>query len=315
MPIQSMSMLAKKTKNEIIEEYQKLLSRLEDAKILSQTSLADENSRLIAAAKSFQLETILKEAENLKEKTRENFNGFTINLNELIKTIVEQISGEMKKFEEIQKAIEASKMVLKNQYHLEVSAETLNLLISQYETKKKELAAEAENLEQALKKETEQKKKLWEREQEEYEYQQNQAKLRDEEAYQVETAKRKTAWLEREEVIKKQEEENTRLRAEAQKYPEMLKQELRLKEKEVAEKLSAEHKNVLAAEKRDHEAAVQLLKLKNETYESQIKRLEFEAVTLRKEQEAANRKAQDLAIKLIESGAANRQRTENQPAA
>ena len=314
MPIQSISMLAKKTKNEIVEEYQKLLSRLEDAKILSQTSFADENSRLIATAKSFQLDTVIKEAESLKEKTQANFNGFAVSLNELIKTLLEQIGGEIKKFEEIQKAIEASKMILKNQYHLEVSAETLNLLISQYETKKKELAEEAENLEQALKKEIEQKKKLWEREQEEYEYQRTQAKLRDEEIYQAETAKRRAVWLEREETIKKQEEESARLRAEALKYPETIKKELEKKEKEVTEKLLAEHKNAAAAKDREHAATVQLLKLKNETYENQIKRLETEVITLKKEQESANRKAQELAIKVIESGSAKMQRKE-EPAA
>lgn len=315
MPIQSMSMLAKKTKNEIVEEYQKLLSRLEDAKILSQTSFADENSRLIAAAKSFQLDTIIKEAESLKEKTQANFSGFAVNLNELIKTLLEQIGGEIKKFEEIQKAIEASKMTLKNQYHLEVSAETLSLLISQYETKKKELTEEAENLEQALKKEIEQKKRLWGREQEEYEYQRTQTKLRDEEIYQAETAKRRAVWLEREETIKKQEEETARWRAEALKYPETVKQELEKKEKEVTEKLLAEHKNAAAAKDREHEAAVQLLKLKNETCENQIKRLETEVITLKKEQELANRKAQDMAIKVIESGTAKMQRKEDQATA
>jgi len=315
MPIQSMSMLAKKTKNEIIEEYQRLLSRLEDAKILSQTSFADENSRLITAAKSFQLDTIIKEAENLKEKTQANFGGFAANLNDLIKTLLEQIGGEMKKFEEIQKAIEASKMALKNQYHLEVSAETLSLLISQYETKKKELMAESENLEQAIKKEIEQKKKLWEREQEEYDYLRAQIKLRDEETYQAETAKRRAVWREREETLKKQEEENARLRAEALKYPEIFKQELQKNEKEVTEKLTAEYKNAAVAKDREHQTAVQLLKLKTETYESQIKRLEAEVITLKKEQELANRKAQDMAIKVIESGAAKMQRKEDQAAA
>lgn len=310
MNMPSASAIAKKTKNEIIEEYSKLLENIEDAKTLSKAAYGQQNMQLVANAKELDPAELEKAGAEFVGQLEQDNKDYLNRIAEFRKKLLAQINLEIAKFEELQAAVEAAKLLLKNSYNIEVAAETLQTVVENHQAKKKETAEELNKIRFDFEQERAAVKAAWEREKEEYEYQFTQRKLRDQEALKAEAAKNEKVWLEREAKLKAEETETRRLKELAEKLPETLELELTKQEKEITEKLKREQTTGLNFKEQEWNAKEQISKLKIEGLEMQIKRLESDILVLKKEQEQANRKAQEMAIKVIESGTVNFRKTE-----
>jgi hypothetical protein len=307
---QAAANLSKKTKNEILEEYQKLLDKMEDASLLSKSALSPAGSEAMARAKEFDAETIEKEGLKIEEEMASGLQSYLGKLQSLRRELKNRLEEEMKKFQELQAAMEATRQNLKNNYHIEVAAEALNRLIEEYADKKKTLQAELDQLRADFDRTAEAKKAEWERRNNEREYEFNQKKQRAEESLKEEEAQRERQWQEREAKLKAEETEIARLKEDAAKFPEQLAAEVAKKEKETAERLKAEHLSALSFKEQEWKGKEEIYKLKIENLEHGAKKCEMEISNLKKEQELAIRKAQEMAIKVIESGAAKSRMTD-----
>ncbi len=118
--------------------------------------------------------------------------------------------------------------------------------------------------------------------------------------------------IERENALKSAEEELKNLTQQVESMPERLNKELAAKEMEVEKKLNAKWENCSTLLKKDYDAEKRVYELKIENLDNMVKRQELEIANLRKEAEIANKKAQDLALKVIESNAENHSEKMNQ---
>jgi len=309
---QSAAVLSKKTKNEILEEYQRLLSSIEDAKIISKSALSQASLGHVLKAKEIDVELIEKEGLKIETEMKAGLEAFLLKILDLRKDLSVKLGSELKKFEDLQSAIDASKQALKNNYNIEVAAESINRLIDEYADKKKELTAEMERIKEESEREQAVKKAEWERKIEEWEYAFKQKKQRLEESLIEETARREKGWQEREAFLKAEEAEVQRLKVQAEKYPATLSAELAKREKEIGERLGADHANAMNFKNQEWKSKEEIYKLQIGNLESQIKKQEAEIIILKKEQELANRKTQEMAVKVIESSAAKYKKTEEQ---
>lgn len=297
------SNLAKKTKNEILEEYEKLREQIEDAKSIAKTAHSQTSLDLVARAKNFNRELADQSAIKLKDEIGRSWENFSNNLGETLKNLIDGIEMEIKKFEELQSAIAVSKNVLENQYHLQVAAEALDNLISDYDNKKKQAEEEYRQQQIALVNKTIEQKLAWVREQEEYDYNFKLKRQREKDLVEEESAKREREWRERELLLEEKEAEGERIKEQSEKIPQIVENQTTERVKVIAKNLEIEYQNKLAREQKDWLGKEQIYKLKIENLEEQIKKQEVDIVVLKKEQESASKKAQEMAIKIIESGA------------
>ncbi|MDP3244463.1 MAG: hypothetical protein Q8M83_02250, partial [bacterium] len=118
----------------------------------------------------------------------------------------------------------------------------------------------------------------------------------------------------RELEIKNQETELLSLRQQVQEFPERLNRELAKKVQEVKAEDEKEWKSRLEAIKKEWEAEKRLLEMNIATLEERFKRHDAENVRLKQEAELAHKKAQELAVKVIESGTRMRISSDEQAA-
>ncbi len=271
--------LSKKTKAELLESYDSLLRKYEELKMASKLIQEPQSVELLTKAEDYTSENIFKSVSDLKIT-------FTNNLNEL----AEKFAAESKKFSELRQAIELLKKKLEVAYNIQIAADTLENLISQHETKKRELELEIEN-----------KKRDQQRELEEYEYNAKLKRQREQDLYEEEVKAKNKQLEERELNIKNQEQELNKLKLEVEAFPQKLNHEAEQKEKELAAKLQSDFKIEKEMIKKDWESNKKLLEIQNQNLEDIIKKQNSEITLLRQEAERANKKAQEMAIKIIES--------------
>ena len=86
-------------------------------------------------------------------------------------------------------------------------------------------------------------------------------------------------------------------------FSDVLKREIGKREQEVMQEMEAEYKNKSFMAQKEWESKEMVYKLKIENFEDEVKKQNAEITTLRKEQETALKKVQELAVTVIESGA------------
>ena len=278
-------------KAELSEEYRKLLEKYEELKMTAQVMGDPSNLSLLERVKDYSPERLTASLAELKAafaKIVDEFSG--------------RLAAEAQKLGEIQQAMELSKKNLELNYHMQVAAETFQQLVLGHEVKQRELAKETEAKRQTLSDEIEQAKRKWQREQEEYQYRTKVERRRAEEAQAEERAVKEKDFQERVEHLRQQEAELQHLRQQVEAAPAQLEKALALREQEVTKRLRTQADAELATVKKDWAAAKNLLELKISTQHEQLKQQGSEIAALRQEAERANRKAQELAVKVIESG-------------
>lgn len=292
--------ISKKNKAEIVEEYNKLLAKYDELKMTSKILGEPPVLDLFSKVKDYTVDNLTASIADLKT-------SFNSNLTEM----ADKLLSEAQKFSEIQQAAELAKKNLELNYHIEIAAETLQNLVSENEAKKQEFEKIAEQARRDLEEEITNKKRDWSRQQEEYNYDTKIKHKREEELYQEQKAKKETEFLERENQLKNQEMDLQNLRQQAVDAPKQLEKDLIAKEQETTKKLRSQFDQELVSVKKDWQAEKNIYELKLNNQEEQIKKQNIEIAALKQETERANKKAQELAVKVIESGAKSTAKEEN----
>lgn len=288
----SLTSLSKKTKTELVEEYNKLLEKYDELKMTSQALGDKRNLEIFEKAKDYTFDKIALSITNLKNE-----------LNSILNQLSDKLFSETQKLNELQQAMELSKKHLEVNYGIQIAADTLQNLVTEHESKKKEFEKELAFKKLEIEEEVEKVRRDRRREEEEYEYDTAFKHRRKEEAYQEEATKRENALEERERNMKEQEIEIQNMRKQMDDFPKQLDNALRQREQETTKNLKVEFEHTIGSMKKDWNAEKNIFEMQIKNLEEQLKRQSSEAIMLRQEAERANKKAQELAIKIVESGA------------
>lgn len=300
--MQQTSSLAKKTKGELLDEFQKMLAQYEELKMTAKLVHSPHSAEAIAKAKSYTMESVEKAIAELQTTTMGGLQRITATINEHLATLRDEILRAVGTFDQLQQAIEYSRKQLETQYHVQVAAETLERLVMENEMKQKQLEQEFATKKIALESEIELKRRDWRREQEEYEYTTKIRSTREQTRFEEEKQTQEKILQEREAAIINQETEFLSLKQQVQQLPERLQRELAGHGKKVGEEVEEMWKNKLELARKDWGSEKQLLELQLGAMKDQLKRAEAEIMRLKHESDLANQKAQELAVKVIESG-------------
>ncbi len=237
------------TKKELLDAYQEVVEKLKEMEQLklNPQKIAEEKRKveIIDKVKGLSTETIEKAIDTLKTEATKLLDDLRLNL-----------SKEVEKYENIQKAISEKEKELKEIFEIEKSAYSLAALIEAQTKRKEEFETEMEEKKKALLEEIEETRIAWEKEK---------------------AAKEKEIddWLKSEEQRRKREKEEFEyaFKREKQLAKDQLEDELKKREKEVSEKLEAmetdlekRQKEIEAKEKEFAE-----LKTKVENFEKELK--------------------------------------------
>lgn len=294
--------LAKKTKQDILDEYQKLLEQYEELKAVSKAVYGNEGRETINTFREQTKESVSKATVDFKQKASAELGDLSSKLNSAFDALLGRSLSEIDKFNDLQQAIDLSKKTLSLHYNIQVAAETLENLVADYEQKKRMFEAEAQKAREDLESQMTVKKRDWEREQEEYAYNLKLERRKENDLYEEEKAAREKIIAVKEDAARQRDEEFKKLTTEAADFPKRLEKELLAKEKEVAARLNGEFEAHTALMKKDWDAEKRFYELQMENLQQQIKKQDAEIGALKKESEAAGKKAQELAVKVIERG-------------
>lgn len=290
------------TKAEITEEYQKLLEKYDELKMTAQMVGDPKSVTLLERTRDYTVDQLTKSLAEMKTAFGASLDQFA-----------GRLTAEAQKLGEMQQAVELSRKNLELHYHIQVAAETLQQLVAEHETKQRELAKAADLERQTLADEQEKARRDWTREQEEHDYRLKVQRQRAEEQYAEAQAKREKEFRDRVEQLRQQEVDVQNLRKQVEAMPTQLERSLTQREQEVTRRLRAQADAELAAAKKEWAAAKNVLDLKISTQLEQLKQQGQEIAMLRQEAERANRKAQELAVKVIESGRGITAKPEEKP--
>lgn len=273
--------LAKKTKAELLEEYAKLVEQHEELRRTAQLVSDPQSVALMSKVESYTADQLTTSIAELKTSV----NG---TLNEL----AEKLIAEAQKFSELQKSIDLSKKNLELHYNVQIGAETLDRLIADH---KMEMATFEEGIGS--------KKRDWTRTQEEHEYMMQLKKRRAEEEFEELKTKNERDLRAQQEALALRGNEIQELRAQVDRFPAELELKLKEREREVAASMKAEWDAQFLNAKKDWESQKNLYELRVATFEERIKAHLLENASVKQELERANKRVQELATKIIESGA------------
>lgn len=298
-----LSIIARKTKAEILSEYEKLLRDLEETKEEAKTAYNPQSAEVIKkVGEQFAGDAIAQSIAKLKTTINDNLSETSSKINDSLNVLLKRVITEAEKFSDLQKAVDISKSRLESQHNIKLLAETIDKLAEEFEKKRRELEQENYKKTQELNLEMEDKKRDWKREQEEHEYDLKLKRGREAAIFEENKVKKERELTQREEAIKTQEEEVKKLRSQIEEMPKVIEKQVTIREQEIVKKLDAEHKNTAESAKKDWEAEKKLLEIRIKTFEDSNKKQEAEMVQLKRETELANKKVQELAVKAIESG-------------
>lgn len=282
--------LAKKTKPEILEAYQELLSKFEEAKNLAQSTSSPQNKIALEIAENHSMETILKEMGDLKIKVHNYFD-----------TLTEQLLGATQTFGQLREATTVAQNNLQTTHNLQIAADALEQLVQDYEKKQKELELNHQQKSAELNQSVEIKKRDWQREAEEYTYNTKLQHKREKELFEEDLVKQQKILTEREQNIANQEAEIQKLRIEVASFNQRLAAEIARAREALAQSLEQEFANRLTLIHKDRENEQKMAQLKITHLEDLAKKQAQEIDQLRAEAEKAHMQSQNIALKLIEN--------------
>jgi hypothetical protein len=297
------SNLSKKTKSEIIADYEKLLASFDEAKGAANTLFSAKNEEIITKSKNELTSEQAREAiKKLKLNVSEKLNDFSQSINLSLGQIFDQINAQVENFSQLRKAIDISSDQLRVEHQIEITAESLESLMGEFQSRRNALEQEISAKEKELESEIEAKRMEWEREQEEYGYELKLKRKREEDEYRYIQEQREQSLKTREDEIKKQEDELVRLRKECEETPSRIEKQVGQREQELKKNIEASFKQKYEEDKKELEFDKKITETRIKSLESQIKELEIGLALARKDADTANKKAQELAVKVIEGG-------------
>ncbi|KKW32705.1 MAG: hypothetical protein UY76_C0019G0015 [Candidatus Uhrbacteria bacterium GW2011_GWA2_52_8d] len=282
---QSISVLSKRTKQDILDEYEKLQEQLEDLRTVSQTVHSQPALELIEKAKTKTPQTI-----------DQSFGEFQASLQTHLMEMRASLLDQTAALQDVQKAIELSRQQLELQRHIVIAADTLDLLVEDQTKRALAFEMEAEKRKHDLDEQITTRKKTWEREAEEYVYQQKLKQERD----QVETAEREKTLSTREAAIRAQEQEFVQMKQIIEQHPKELELALEQREKDVVARVSQQFAHEKALLEKETSAQIRLLELTVKNLQDRLLSQDQQFDSLKQQAQEANEKAQTLAVKAIE---------------
>ena len=272
--------LSKKTKNDLLEEYNKLLEQHEELKHAAGLLGSHESIGIISKVEGYTVDELTKSVSTLKTS-----------VNATLNELADKLITEAQKFSEIQKAIGLAKTNLELHYHIQVAAETLERLISEHKTKTVTLEEEKTK-----------KQREWTREEEEHEYIAQLKKRRTEEEFKELKVKQERELKERIELLIQQEKEIAQLREQHEGFADKLEYALKAREQEVTKRFQIENAAVAKTMQKEWDAQKNLWEMQTKNLEERIKLYQTEIATLKQETERANKRVQELAVTVIAGG-------------
>jgi len=299
----------KNTKKEIWEAYQAILEEIKNKKIQSGVGASVQPSLELVKDK----EILTKVADLNMEAINNNIAGLKTGIINLLNKVSDRLVEELKKLEAVNQAVEIKNKQLRDFYKLETEAIDLQDLIFAKEQKRLEFQEELESEQERVETEKERRQNELTREQEEYQYQLkfNRKKDQDEIEFgrQIKEREFNEKLLVREKEIRQKElaikEQETEIQN-LKNYVKTLPEEIEKAKKEAGSQVKLEMEKQFKTEKDllilEREREKDISKLRIIGLEETTKKQAVQIQALQSELAIANQKAQELAVKIIESG-------------
>ncbi len=321
---------AKNTKNEILEAYQEALEQLKLSKknAKHEMKVSDEKKEIVAKAIMHSSDDIVKNIATLK-----------ISLARSLEENEEQLLSSQKQLALLQQAIEIQSKELADLHDIKLNADTLAALIyaqkEQSALFEKDIEIRTKQFEQELfqkralwKKEQDDfelskneldlmTKKIRQREEDEYHYQRDLTRQKEQDVYLAEKeslekelstrrAELEQAFLSREAAVSMQEQEFTLLKLKAESFPQELQKAIQETTNALTEKLTFKFDYERKLAEKEIEGERKLFQQMITALEAKVGQLESQVKHLSEKTNQANLQVQDIAVKAIESASLQR---------
>lgn len=298
---QNLSTLARKTKAEVLIEYEKLLASIEVAKGVSREVHEPTNIQTIISARNdFSVKGVEEAVSELKTSIAGKLSEVSKKVSETLDALMKQTLEGVEKFSGLTNAIDLSEKRLKSNYNIEIAATTLETLVAEYADAKKQLELERTTLHAELTESIALKKRDRERDEEEYVYTLKTSRAREQAQHEDSRKKKEEELRLREEAVREAEIELQTLRTKVQNIPAEHEKLVHAHEQDVIKRLTTEHVAHTERLEKAWESEKNIFGLKYAHLESQYKKLEAEMLSAKKEADLAQKKAQELAVTVIE---------------
>ncbi len=256
-------------------------------------------------------EIIKKTSEYSPESLEGDVSTLRKKMGKQLDEIMDQLINESKKLKDLRKVKGIEKRKLEEIYNIQLSSDTLEVLISDFDKKKQEFEDEILFRKNEFRKEVEEKRKNWEREQEEYKYKLKFERKQDEETYDAEQLKKRIEWKEkveskeielqkREDEVVSRENEIQVMKNQIEKFPKKLEDTTNSIRHKTEKYLNREfgHKKQLLEQMKLAEENISKVKVEN--LQNLIKNQNEEIHTLKEGVIKANQRSQSLAVAVVE---------------
>ncbi|MFH1175308.1 MAG: hypothetical protein V1698_01125 [bacterium] len=302
----------KSTKAELFNAYEKIRSKFEEVQkgrlpLNQEVEIKKEEEKILERTAGFSPDSLENEIDALKKKIVANFSE-TQN----------QMIAESGKLNDLREAIGIEAKRLEEIYNIKLSADVLQVLIADFDAKKKEIEAQKIKNEAELQEEASQKRKEWQREQEEYkynlkidrkkeqdEYNLVQAKIRSKEQDDIENRKAEIA--KREDDLAKQKEEVEIMRKNVEEFPRKLEEAVNEAKEKIAKILQKDFDTERQIIEQKRKSKEEIFEAKAESQQEIIKSQANEILALKKSLAESSQRAQDLATVIVENASGIKQ--------
>ena len=320
------------TKNEIFDAYETLMKKVADLETLKPQEIKEKEDKqtLVKKVSDITSDNIVKGIAELKLK-----------LGSSLDQVEESLLAEHKKLNEIRQAIDIQKSFIDELYKVKVTADSLAAMLLAHKEKKQQIETEEQELKLELrqlrdefdtemgikkadwdkeksriqleiKEEKERLKKEHQREEDDYTYnlQIKRRKEQDEYAekrrkteldFLTKTGEKEKELSERENAVQEKEEAFALLQEKVSKFDDELTKTIKITEKTLTERLTTQFGFEKELQLKEQEGLIKLKEQTIQTLENRIKEQESYIKQLTQKTELADKSVKDIAIKAIES--------------
>jgi hypothetical protein len=294
---------AKSAKTTVTESMEGALLKVQEEKVVEPKAQKkkEEEGLLIKSVSEKSVDRIIQDMANVKIEVTRN-----------IDTLSEKLVTSFKQFSDLEKAIEIEKKQLEDIYKIRAEVDSLAALLEAHRIERDQFDAEMEEKKSAWKREEESfiaakkdredaLKKERNREQEEYEYNLKQTRLKEKDSYEAARAKKEAELLEREKTLKENETLFTEYKNRAEAFDKELGGAVSKAEKQLHEELERSYRHEKELSQKEIDGERKLREQVIASLEVKIKELEKQNADLSKKAADAGGQMQALALKALES--------------
>lgn len=317
---------AKSKKNEILDAYHALLSKIKDTK--------PENVTVQEEKKKKQEEEIVTKASAMTlDRIINNLAGTKVLIGQTLDNLEQKLIEEHRKFNELQAATKMASVNLEELYDIKQDADSLSALLLAQKEQREQFELEMSTFKKVFEQEKKEARETWAKEQErrtqeqqekdatasrerlredeEYQYTVQLERKKDHDTYQAKkqtlerelTEKRDAVLKDLEErtvVIKAQEEEFNKLKIQVQSFPLELEAAIKNTENNISATLEKQHQHYMELATKEIDGERKLSQQTIVSLQSKIKEQEALIKQLSQKADEASVQVQSIAIKALE---------------